>query len=86
MSETSIENLYRRILFIERSLAISDENYLKNKNQYDLVISKIRQMVEEGKFKTYLEIDSAFHFLNEKVKDGNKEIDRLADEIKDFIA
>lgn len=79
------DQLMRRIQFIERSAALNDKEYLKDKNQYDQVFSKVKDMIDKNEIISYLEVDSSYYYLLEKIKEGNDNLDQHAEEIRNFI-
>ena len=79
------DQLMRRIQFIERSTALNDKEYLKDKNQYDQVFSKVKDMIDKNEIISYLEVDSSYYYLLEKIKEGNDNLDQHAEEIRNFI-
>jgi len=85
MISESKDQLMRRIQFIERSTALNDKEYLKNKNQYDQVFFKVKDMIDKSEIISFLEVDSAYYYLLEKIKEGNENLDQLAEEIRNFI-
>ncbi len=73
--------LFRRLEYNKRALALREKNLIL----YDQAISKVQQMIEDEELKTYLEVDSTFYFLVEKIREGHQDVDEHADEIKGFI-
>ena len=72
MISESKDQLMRRIQFIERSTALNDKEYLKNKNQYDQVFFKVKDMIDKSEIISFLEVDSAYYYLLEKIKEISK--------------
>jgi len=79
------DRLMRRIQFMERSAALNDKEYLTNKNKYDQVFLKVKDMIDKKEIISYLEVDSAYYYLLEKIKEGNENLDQYAEEIRNFI-
>ena len=79
------DQLMQRIQFMERSAALNDKEYLRNKNQYDQVFGKVKDMIDKGEILSYLEVDSAYYYLLEKIKEGSENLDKHAEEIRNFI-
>ncbi len=87
MPQESRDHLLQRIQYLQRSQALNDDNYLENKSQFDKVIDKMREMVENDQIQSYLEVDSTYYYLVEKVgEEGEFNIEQHANEIKNFIA
>ena len=42
-------------------------------------------MIDKNEIISYLEVDSSYYYLLEKIKEGNDNLDQHAEEIRNFI-
>jgi len=85
MVEEHQTQLFRRIQYLERALALNKPDYLRNKGQYDAVIEVLNTMVSNREITTYLGIDSIYYYLIEKIEEGKSDLHKYAREIKEFL-
>jgi len=84
-SETK-DQLLRRITLLERSTILNNKDYSSNKEKFDNIFSKVKDLIDAEEIRNYLEVDSTFQYLIEKIKESGSDIDQSAKEIKNFIS
>jgi len=82
MEESRVQ-LLRRIQYLERSATLTKETKY-NSSEIEIVIRKLKSLVEEGNIKSFLGVDVVFHYLLDKIGDGEN-LDQLAEEIRSFV-
>ena len=82
MEESRVQ-LLRRIQYLERSATLTKETKY-NSSEIEIVIRKLKSLVEEGDIKSFLGVDAVFHYLLDKIGDGEN-LDQLAEEIRSFV-
>jgi len=83
MEESRVQ-LLRRIQYLERSATLTKEAKY-NSSQIEIVVQKLKSLVEAGDIKSFLGVDSAFHYLLEKIESDVENLDQYAMEIKNFV-
>jgi len=83
MEESRLQ-LLKRIQYLERSATLTKEAKY-NSSQIEIVVQKLKSLVEAGDIKSFLGVDSAFHYLLEKIESDVENLDKYAREIKNFI-
>ena len=82
--EVSKLQLLRRIQYLERSATLT-KGTKYNSSQIEIVIQKLKSLVEDGDIKSFLGVDAAFHYLLEKIVSDAENLDQHAMEIKNFV-
>jgi len=83
MEESRLQ-LLKRIQYLERSATLTKEAKY-NSSQIEIVVQKLKSLVEAGDIKSFLGVDSAFHYLLEKIESDVENLDQYAMEIKNFV-
>ena len=76
--------LLQRIQYLERTISLDNKHKLSFEES-NLVIEKLKSLVDQGGLKTFLGVDAAYYFLIEKVKIDSENLDQYAEEIRDFV-
>ena len=50
------------------------------------VLEKLKELIDEGKISNYMTLESAYSYLDEKLKEDESQADKYAEEIISFIA
>ena len=83
MEESRLQ-LLRRIQYLERSATLTKETKY-NSSEVEIVIQKLKSLVEAGDIKSFLGVDTVFYYLLEKIGSDAENLDQHAVEIKNFI-
>jgi len=83
MEESRLQ-LLKRIQYLERSATLNKESKY-NSSQIEIVVQKLKSLVEAGDIKSFLGVDSAFHYLLEKIESDVENLNQYAMEIKNFV-
>ncbi len=83
MEESRLQ-LLRRIQYLERSATLKKETKY-NSSEVEIVIEKLKSLVESGDIKSFLGVDAAFQYLLEKIGSDVGNLDQYAMEIKNFV-
>ncbi len=83
MEESRLQ-LLKRIQYLERSATLTKEAKY-NSSQIEIVVQKLKSLVEAGDIKSFLGVDSAFHYLLEKIESDVENLNQYAMEIKNFV-
>ena len=83
MEESRLQ-LLRRIQYLERSTTLTKETKYSS-SEIEIVIRKLKSLVEEGHIKSFLGVDAAFQYLLEKIGSDIENLDQHAFEIRNFV-
>jgi len=83
MEESRLQ-LLRRIQYLERSATLKKETKY-NSSEVEIVIQKLKSLVEAGDIKSFLGVDTVFYYLLEKIGSDAENLDQHAVEIKNFV-
>lgn len=83
MEESRLQ-LLRRIQYLERSATLTNDTKY-NSSQIEIVIQKLKNLVEEGDIKSFLGVDAVFYYLLEKIVSDAENLDQHAMEIRNFV-
>lgn len=81
MEESRLQ-LLKRIQYLERSATLTKE--IKYSSS-EIVIQKLKSLVEKGDIKSFLGVDATFHYLLEKIESDVENLDQHAEEIRNFV-
>ena len=78
---------------IEKELLIGRVQYLEEISQKPgseglnpVVPTKVKEMIKSGELTSFMQVESVFNYLKDKISKDNTEVDRYAEEILDFIS
>lgn len=70
---------------ISRSYAVANKNDPEFVNKHMWIAGKLKEMIKAGDIRSFLALESTYDFLLEKVNNGESELDKYVEEIRDFI-